>query len=101
MHASEECVAPGRAALLSVVRHEDGTFSADAVDVRRFANREAAMIDARLHPADVVAHDEQDVGLLLRGGGAGAQSQACDQRDQGGDGFSNMSHVLPPYLMVG
>ena len=22
------------------------------------------MVDARLHPADVVAHDEQDVGLL-------------------------------------
>ena len=29
------------------------------------------MVDARLHPADVVAHDEEDVGLLrlLRGCG--------------------------------
>ena len=39
---------------------------ADAVDVGRLADHQAAMIDARLHPADVVAHDEQDVGLLLR-----------------------------------
>src|SRR5262249_14245165 len=26
---------------------------------------QAAVVDARLHPADVVAHDEEDVGLLL------------------------------------
>ena len=37
----------------------------DAVDVGRFADHQAAMVDARLHPADVIAHDEHDVGLLL------------------------------------
>src|SRR5262249_6752888 len=32
---------------------------------RRLAYHQAAVVDARLHPADVVAHDEEDVGLLL------------------------------------
>ena len=42
---------------------EHRAFMADAVDIRRLADHQAAMVDARLHPADVVAHDEQDVGL--------------------------------------
>ncbi len=64
MHAGEEGVAPGGAALLGIVRHEDRAFIADAVDVGRLADHQPAMIDARLHDADVVTHDEQDVGLL-------------------------------------
>ena len=36
----------------------------DAVDVGRFADHQPAVIATRLHPADVVAHDEQDVGFL-------------------------------------
>ena len=51
---------------LGHVVHEDRAFVADAIDVRRFANHQAAMVDARLHPADVVTHDEKDVGLLRR-----------------------------------
>ena len=66
MHAGEEGVAPGRAALLGVVVREDRTFVADAIDVGRLADHQAAMVDARLHNADVVAHDEEDVGLLRR-----------------------------------
>ena len=65
-HAGEEGVAPGRAALLGVVVHELRAFIADAIDVGRLADHQAAMVDARLHPADVVAHDEEDVGLLCR-----------------------------------
>ena len=68
MHAGEEGVAPRRAALLGIVGHEDRAFVADAIDVGRFADHQAAVVDARLHPADVVAHDEQDVGLRLLGG---------------------------------
>ena len=47
------------------VVHEHRALVADAVDVGRFADHQAAVVDARLHPADVVAHDEEDVGLLL------------------------------------
>jgi len=55
----------GGAALHGDVVHEDRAFVPDAIDVGGFPNHQAAMVDARLHPADVVAHDEEDVGLLL------------------------------------
>ena len=65
MHAGEEGVAAGRAALLGVVVGKLRAFLADLVDVRRLADHKALVIDARLHPADVIAHDEEDVGFLL------------------------------------
>ena len=65
IHAGEEGIAPGGAALHGDIVHEDRALVPDAVDVGRFADHQAAMVDARLHPADVVAHDEEDVGLGL------------------------------------
>ena len=55
------------------VVHEHRALVADAVDVGRLPDHQAAVVDARLHPADVVAHDEQDVGLLLAGRHPGQQ----------------------------
>src|SRR3954447_25626181 len=63
MHAGEEGVAPGGAALLGIICHEERTFVPDAIDVRSLSDHQTAMIDARLHDADVVAHDEENVGL--------------------------------------
>ena len=82
MHAGEEGIAPGSATLLGVIGHEDRAFVADAVDVRRLTDHQAAMVDVRLHPADVVAHDEEDVGLLLllRGCGGIRQRNSGDAR---------------------
>ena len=68
MHAGEEGVAPRRAALLGVVGHELRAFLADAVDVGRFADHQALMVDARLHPADVVAHDSLSIPGRVDGG---------------------------------
>src|SRR5882724_4436582 len=82
MHAGEKGVASGGAALLGVVVHEDRTLLADAVDVGRFPNRYAAVVDARLHPTDVVAHDEQDVRLLLCEGWCAREPYHGEQRDQ-------------------
>ena len=65
MHAGEEGIAPGRAALLGVVVGEHRAFMTDLVDVGRLSDHQAAVIDARLHPADVVTHDEEDVRFLL------------------------------------
>ena len=65
MHAGEEGVAARRAALLGVVVGEQRAFLADLVDVRRLSDHQAAVIDARLHVADIVAHDEEDVWLAL------------------------------------
>ena len=45
--------------------HENRAFLTDAVDVGRLAHHQAAVIDARLHPADVIAHDEHDIRFLL------------------------------------
>ena len=50
------------------------------VDVRCFPDHQAAVIAARLHPADVIAHDEQDVGfLVLRLG----RSDRAEKRSRG------------------
>ena len=38
---------------------------ADPVDVGCFPDHQAAMIDARLHPADIITHDEQDIWFLV------------------------------------
>ena len=66
IHAGEEGIAPGGAALHGDVVHEHRAFLPDAVDVGRLADHQAAVVDARLHPADVIAHDEEDVWLLSR-----------------------------------
>ena len=73
MHAGEESIAPGGAALLGVVSHEDRAVIADAIDIRRLADHQTAMVDARLHDADVIAHDEENVGL------AGGRLSRCRQ----------------------
>src|SRR5262245_44337607 len=65
MHASEEGVAPGGATLLGIVSQELRTLMPDAVDVGRFTDGQTSVIDARLHPADVIPHDEQNVWLRL------------------------------------
>ena len=65
MHAGEEGVTTRRAALLGVVRGKHRAFVADLVDIGRLSDHQAAVIDAWLHPADIVAHDEEDVWFLL------------------------------------
>ena len=64
VHAGEEGVTTRRAALLGVVLGKHRPFLADLVDVRRLADHQAAVINARLHPSDVIAHDEEDIWFL-------------------------------------
>ena len=66
IHASEEGIAPGGAALLGVVVDEFRALIADAVNVGRLADPQTAVVDTRLHQADVVPHDKEDVWLLSR-----------------------------------
>ena len=80
MHAGEKGIAPGGSALLSVVVHESRAFAGNPVDVWRFPDHQALMIATRLHPADVIAHDEQDIGfLVLRLG----RSDRAEKRSRG------------------
>src|SRR4030095_16410982 len=80
MHSGEERGAPSGTAGLGIVVHEHATFLRNPVDVRRFPDHQAAMIAARLHPADIIAHDEQDVWFLVlrlgRSDRAGSASRA-------------------------
>ena len=59
----------GGATLPSGFTDSIAAFIADAIDVRRFADHQPAVIDARLHPSDVIAHDEENVGFLPPLGG--------------------------------
>jgi hypothetical protein len=56
--------------------------SPDTVDVGCLADHQSLMVDARLHPADVVAHDEQDVRLGL---GLRQAPKRCQERDSGNE----------------
>src|SRR5262245_42295036 len=62
----DERRATSRAALLPVPVGEHRTFLTDAIDVRRLIPHDAPVIDAGVKPADVVAHDDEDVRLALR-----------------------------------
>ena len=57
---------PGRAALHGDIVHEPCTLFREAVDVGRFPDAHAIGVGLNLHPADVVGHDEEDVGLAGR-----------------------------------
>jgi len=61
MHAGEQAIAPGRTTPHGDIVHEDRTLAAD---VGRFSDHQTAVVDTGLHPADVVAHDEEDVRFL-------------------------------------
>ena len=69
--AGDEIGAARRAARLGVIVGEQHAFGGELVEVRRLARHDAAVIGADIEPADVVAHDEDDVGLAARGGGRG------------------------------
>src|SRR5262249_20870216 len=64
-----EICATRRAARLGVIVGEQHAFRRQAVEVRRLPRHDSAMIGADVEPADVVAHDDENVGrplLLLR-----------------------------------
>ena len=65
--AGDEVRAARRAARLGVVVGEQHALGGDLVEVRRAARHHAAVVGADVPHADVVAHDDDDVRLLLRG----------------------------------
>ncbi len=65
--AGDEVGAARRAARLGVVVGEAHALGRQPVEVRRPARHDALVVGADVEPADVVAHDEDDVGLLALG----------------------------------
>src|SRR5262249_22016034 len=85
------------------VIHEDCALVADPIDVRGFADHQAAVIDARLHPADVITHDEENVGLLLllRGWLGGGQRYAGGAGQQTEPTLSwDFHNLVPPIVRL-
>ena len=64
--AEDERGPPRRAGLLAIVVREDGTFLREAINVRRSPAHHAAMVRADVPDADVIAKNDQNVGLLVR-----------------------------------
>jgi hypothetical protein len=65
MLAGDERRAPGGTRLLRVIIREQRAFLGDTVDVRRRAAHHAAMVGADIPDANIVGHDNEDIGLLL------------------------------------
>ena len=63
--AGDEGSTAGGARLLAVVVGEDRAFVGDAVNIRRAVPHHAAVIGANVPVADIIAHDDEDVRLLL------------------------------------
>src|SRR6185312_17233348 len=59
----DEGSASGGAALLAVPVGKHGAFTTDAVDVGRAIAHDSQIVGADIEPADVIAHDEENVGL--------------------------------------
>ncbi len=63
--AGDEVGAPRRATRFRVVVGEEHAFLGELVEVRRLAGHHAAMVGADVPHADVIPHDEDDVGFLV------------------------------------
>ena len=61
--AGDEVGAAGGAARLGIVVGEAHALGGELVEVRRLAGHDALVIGADVEPADIVAHDDEDVGL--------------------------------------
>ena len=73
---------------IGIVVRELAALIRKAVDVGRFAKCPTLVIDAHLHQADVITHDEEDVRLLLLGGGRSCSYNCCQAGEShryGGD----------------
>ena len=96
--AGDERRASGGAALLAIPVGEQRAFLGDAVDVRRLVAHHALVVGADVELADVVAPDDEDVGLVCRGYRAGCQNQTDN------DHYEHMKyfrfHFLLPVNML-
>ena len=101
--AGDEVGAARRAARLGVVVGEAHALGGEPVEVRRPAGHDALVIGADVEPADVVAHDEDDVRLAL-----GLRDRRCSHREDreadAGEGAceaaSSPHGVFPAFRLV-
>jgi hypothetical protein len=85
--AGQEGRAARRAALLGVPVGEQRAFGGDPVDVGRAVAHHAEVVGADIEPADIVAHDEENVGLAVGHG-------VLLHRSAGGKGHTRLKQKL-------
>ena len=73
--------AAGRAGLLTVIVREDRTLVGETVDVGRAIAHHSAIVGADVPVADVIGHDDEDVGFLLLRAQAGTIAAIADASD--------------------
>src|SRR5260370_40178815 len=93
-----------RAACLGVVVGETHALRGQLITVRSFAGHHALMIRANVKPTHVIAHDEQNVGLLLSscglcGVGRRARQQETGDGKRSQRGFSNTCPTIHNFLL--
>jgi hypothetical protein len=93
--ASDEVRAPRRAARLSVIVSESHAFGRHLVQIGRPNGHHALIVNADVGPADVVAHDEDDVGplLLLCGRRRARRCHGNERREQTEADVPGHTHV--------
>ena len=104
--AGDEVGASRRAARLGVIIGEQHALGGDLVEIRRPPGHQAAVVGADVPHADVVTHDDDDVGPLwrcLRDRGRGRPQSDRDGRSEQPRQerslfLSAFSHRLPPWL---
>ncbi len=80
--AGDEVGATRRAARLRVVVGEEHPFLGQLVEIRRPSSHQAAVVGADVPPADVVTHDDDDVGLFSCAWAVGVPTRATTQGHQ-------------------
>ena len=81
--AGDEVGAAGGAARLRVVVGEQHAFGGELVEVRRLSRHDAAAVGADVEPADIVAHDDEDVRLLgVLGEGGRSRRESGDRHPE-------------------
>ena len=94
--AGDEVGPARRAARLGVVVGEQHALLGQLVEVRRLAGHDAAVVGADVEPADVVAHDDEDVRLLAVGRNLCAGRIDSGRRIRGLHNSSGLVASVPP-----
>jgi hypothetical protein len=90
--ARDEVRAARRAARLGVIVGEQHALGSDSIEVRRPPRHQAAVVGADVPHADVVTHDDDNVGLLLRSCRREPHHHASEQRQHTGPGVPDHTH---------
>ncbi len=98
--SGDEVGAACRATRFGVVVGEDRALGRKLVDVGRATGHQTAVVGTDVPHADVIAHDQDNVRLILSVGSSGRQRGQHGNRECGQPCASQKSHLFAPHLDV-